>query len=166
MRPQFLVGMAMRLRTFLFVSLRTLRLGTPGTEPRTDRLPVVDQRGKLTSTSVVDAPLRAVLNQLSASKRRVLILRFGLADGHPLSRVGVARALFVSQRTVSRIELAALGEIGPEATGKLEQLSRPRQPPRHPDSGGYQTSGRPVPMKPIPPSLSAAAEVELPEPDA
>jgi hypothetical protein len=154
------------LLTFLFVLLWAVRpTDHRANGPRADRLPVIDQHGKLTSTSVLNPSLHLALNQLSTLKRRVLILRFGLVDGQSLSGVDVGRALYRSERNVARLEVQALGEIGPRARGMLEELGRPRQHPRDPDSGGYQTSGRPLPVKPIPPSLSAAAEVALPEPD-
>jgi hypothetical protein len=128
-------------------------------------LEVIDRHDKVAVTVALDGALRSALSNLGPLKFRLLAMRFGLTDGHSLSRADAAWVLHRSEEEVKSIEADALHELGPEGRAMLENLNlRPR--PRHrPDSGGYQTSGRPLPLKPTPPSLSAAAEVELPEPN-
>jgi hypothetical protein len=128
-------------------------------------LQVIDRHDKVAVTVALDGALRDALWRLRPLKLRLLAMRFGLTDGHLLSRADAAWVLHRSEDEVRSIEADALHELGPEGRAKLENLSLPPRPEDRPDSGGYQTSGRPLPVKPTPPSLSAAAEVELPEPN-
>lgn len=127
-------------------------------------LQVIDRHDKVALTVAMEGPFRLALFKLGPLKLRLLAMRFGLTDGHPLSRADVAWVLHRSEAEIGVIESEALRRLGPEGRAKLETLSVPPKPPGGPDSGGYQTSGRPLPVKPIPPSLSAAVEVELPGP--
>jgi hypothetical protein len=124
-------------------------------------LQVTDRDDKVAWTVALDGALRQALFKLGPLKLRLLVLRFGLVDGDPLSRAYAAWVLHRSEEEVAVIESDALGRLGPETRTQLENLKVPRH---RPDSGGHQTSGRPLPLKPAPPSLSAAAEVDLPEP--
>jgi hypothetical protein len=150
------IGHAQKNRPIDFVRRRPLPSGS---------LQVIDRHDKLAVTVALDGALRGALFRLGPLKLRLLAMRFGLTDGHSLSRADAAWVLHRSEDEVRSIEADALRELGPEGRAKLENLSLPPRPRDRPDSGGYQTSGRPLPVKPTPPSLLAAAEVELPEPN-
>ena len=123
---------------------------------------VIDRHDKVAWTISLDGALRRALFRLGPLKLRLLAMRFGLTDGHPLSQADAAWVLHRSEEEVASIEADALRKLGPEGRDQLENLSLPPEPP---DLGGYQGSGRPLPLKPGPPSLTAAAEADLREPD-
>lgn len=150
------IGHAQKNRSVDAVARRPLPSGS---------LQVIDRHDKVAVTVALDGDLRSALFELRPLKLRLLAMRFGLTDGLSLSRADAAWVLHRSEDEVRSIEADALHELGPEGRAKLENLRLPPRPRDRPDSGGYQTSGRPLPVKPTPPSLSAAAEVELPEPN-
>src|ERR1700680_3093288 len=110
--------------------------------PRAGPLEVLEQCDKAALTVHLDGTLRLALFKLGPLKRRLLVLRFGLIDGHRLSRADAAWVLYRSEDEVGYVEAEALRTLGPDGRGKLEGMNVPRRPPRRPDSGGYQASGR------------------------
>jgi hypothetical protein len=160
------VSLSVLVLVLLSVAIRRVIEPQPTAEISLRRMPngslrVMDRHDRVAYTIALDGGLRQALYKLRPLKLRLLALRFGLVDGDRLSRADVAWVLHRSEEEVEVIESYALAELGPQNRASLEHLRVPRH---RLDTGGDQTSGRPVPLKPAPPSLSAASEADLPEP--
>lgn len=62
--------------------------------------------------------LYRVVNRLSGRERQIVILRYGLSDGRPMTQQQVAEILHISRSYVSRIEKKALAAMREMLSGE------------------------------------------------
>jgi len=65
--------------------------------------------------SILKDQILGAVNLLPGREREVIILRFGLFDGHPKSRHEVGKAFGISKTRILQIERSALEELRQQA---------------------------------------------------
>ena len=74
--------------------------------------------------SMLQEDLRSVLDTLSERERRVLELRFGLADGRPRTLEEIGKEFNLTRERIRQIEAKALAKLRhPSAPAKLKEYA-------------------------------------------